>query len=373
MKIFAKLFLVLIASVVFLNSSTSSFAVSPSSAKADNERGQVVNAQNVVTKSPTGIEVKTEELQVKVLSGPDKNKTVKVIYDPQGLSSLNLSAGDSVILTKQTDSRGTNYSINDRFRLPEVAAVLIGFLILILLIAGKKGIGSVIGLGISLAVIFVFVVPAILSGQNPLTICLIGAFAILFLTTYIAHGFSRQTTIAMFSTFVALLLTWVIATLVTDVSLLSGYGTEEAYDLHLGLKSLVDFQGLFLGGIIIATLGALNDVTTTQAATIFEIHKADPKLNFDQLLKRGMSVGREHVVSLVNTLVLAFVGTSLALFLIFFFNPTGQSIWVILNSEVISEEIIKTVAGTSGLLLAMPIVTILAAFICVDIIGDKHK
>ena len=357
--------LLLLFMFCYFLSATPAFAASNSlDLKVITERGVVVSTFGN----------QSQELTVKISSGPDAGKTVKMSYDPMSLSSLRLNPGDQLIISKQNDASGkTVFSVNDRFRIPEVLGVVIAFLFLILLIAGKKGIGSIIGLGISLGIIFVYIVPSILGGTNPLLACMVGAIAILFTTTYIAHGFSRQTTIAMFSTFIALILTWALATIVTQITSLSGFGTEETYDLHLGLKNLVDFQGLLLGGIIIATLGALNDVTTTQAAAIFEIHRTDPKMNFDQLLKKGLSVGREHVVSLINTLVLAFVGTSLALFLIYFFNPTGVSLITILNSEIVSEEIIKTIAGTSGLLLAMPIVSILAAFICVDIIGEKHK
>lgn len=259
------------------------------------------------------------------------------------------------------------------FRLPQLLVIVVVFIALIIFIAGKKGIGSIIGLAISLGVIFFFIIPQVLSGANPLLITMIGSIIILFSTTYIAHGFSIQTSVALVSTFISLILTVAISALAINFTKLSGFGSEEAYELHMGVKSVVDFQGLMLSGIIIATLGALNDVTTTQSATIFEIFKGNKKLNFDELLKKGLSVGREHVISLVNTLVLAFVGSSFVLFLVYFVNPMHTPLLTILNTETISEEIIRTISGTAGLLLSMPIVTILASFICVDILGERVK
>ncbi len=323
--------------------------------KMEFEKGNVVSSS---TKSTN------ESLEVHITQGSDKGRTIKLNYDTQGLQNNNISNGDGLVISKVTQNGKILYAVNDENRLPFVGIFIALFLALIVLVAGKKGVGSIIGLGISLGVIFFFIVPAILSGQNPLNICVLGAIIIILPTTYIAHGISIKTTIALISTLTALFLTWIIATFALQLTHLSGFGSEEAYDLHIGLKSLVDFRGLLLGGIIIATIGALNDITTTQSATIFELNHTDPKFDFDDLLKKGMSVGREHAVSLVNTLVLAFIGSSLALFILYFYNPTKEPLWAILNSEIISEEIIRTIVGTSGLLLSMPIVTILATFYC---------
>ncbi len=316
----------------------------------------------------------TQNLSIQILQGSEKGKVIKLSYNPQGIRLLKLKSGQEIVLAQQKDPTGkVIYAVNDKYRIPNVAFAVLLFVALVVIIAGRKGVGALIGLTISLGVIFIYIVPSILSGSDPLATCMIGSIVILLSTTYIAHGFSTQTTIALVSTLSALIITWILATLVLNFTHLSGFGTEEAYELHMGLKSLVDFRGLLLGGIIIATLGALNDVTTTQSAAIFEIYKSNPKQDFDQLLVKGMGIGREHVASLVNTLVLAFVGTSLALFLVYFFNPSHEPLWAILNSEIISEEIIKTIVGTSGLLLSMPIVTILATAVCIHVIGEREK
>ena len=144
---------------------------------------------------------------------------------------------------------------------------------------------------------------------------------------------------------------------------LSGLGTDDAFSLQFGQTGNINFKGLLLGGIIIGTLGVLDDITTSLSATIEEIKKANPKYTFWELVKSGLRVGSEHISSLVNTLVLAYAGVSLPLFLFLILNPMQHPLWTILNSEIIVEEIVRTLAGSIGLILAVPITTLLAAWL----------
>jgi uncharacterized membrane protein len=216
---------------------------------------------------------------------------------------------------------------------------------------------------ISLLVILLFIVPNILKGTDPLTVTLIGSSIILVLTTYLAHGVSKKTTIALFSTLVSLGLTAFFAIFAISLTKITGLGNEDFYTLQLGPTSIINIQGLFLSAIIIGTLGALNDITTTQAATIFELKKLDSKLKFIDLFQKGLTVGKEHIASLINTLVLAYAGSSFAIFIFFVLNPAKIPTWVILNNEIVTDEVIKIIAGSAGLLLSVPIVTIIASYV----------
>ncbi len=303
---------------------------------------------------------------ISISSGEDQNKKIVVQYDPQNIPDLKLHVGDSVVLGKTLDDpsnkNNSRYYIYEKYRLPNVLWIFGGFLLLIVFITGKKGIGSILGLIISFAFIFAFAIPQIIAGNNPLLIITTASIGILLTTTYIAHGISKQTTIALSATFIALVITFFLSQLMVGISLLSGFGTQDATDLHFGLKSFIDVKALLLGGIIIATLGALNDVTTTQAAAIFQLAKSNPKLSFKEIYEKGFSVGREHAISLVNTLLLAYTGSSFIVFIFFFYNPNNQPYWVLLNNEGFVEEIMKTIIGTAGLLLVVPIVTFLASY-----------
>jgi len=336
---------------------------SPAPQKAEFMKATVMSVMGIKQNPYSDYHSSIETLDVVIQDGADAGKTTQVQYDTQGISNLMLNVGDTVILAKTTNPSGqATYSVESKYRLAPISIIAVAFIALVVLVVGWRGIGSFIGLAISLAIIFVYIVPQILAGADPLTVCMIGAIAILLLTTYTAHGISKQTTIALVSTLLALFLTYGLSILFVQLSLLTGYVDENSIAIHFGTGHLIDVKGLLLGGIIIGTLGALNDITTTQAATMFELAKTDRQLTKKQLFWKGLKVGREHVVSLINTLVLAYAGSSLTIFIFLFYNSSYYPLWVILNSETLNEEIIRTIAGTMGLVLVVPIVTYLAAY-----------
>ncbi|MBI2025789.1 MAG: YibE/F family protein [Candidatus Levybacteria bacterium] len=304
-------------------------------------------------------------LKVKISEGPEKGNLKTIENGKQFRINKNqlLIQGQEIIVAKVTyPNNQTIYSVYDFYRLNMLAIFLIIFFIAVLLVGGKKGLGSTLGMLISLFVILTFIVPFILKGYDPLTITIIGSMIIILTTTYLAHGVSQKTTIALISTVVSLIFTAGFALLAIQLSSITGLGNEEAYSLQLGPTSIIDIRGLFLSGIIITTLGALNDITTTQSATVYELRQANQKLTFIQLFEKGLSVGKEHIASLVNTLILAYVGSAFAVFIFLVLNPGHLPYWVILNNEIISDEIIKIISGSMGLLLSVPIVTLIAAY-----------
>lgn len=306
-------------------------------------------------------------ISVTILEGKDKGKKITVDYEASNKGEQKLKNGQIIVLgTESSKAAPMHYFVSDAYRLPIVGLAVLLFVLLVLFIAGKKGAGSITGLFISLGVIFYYIIPSILHGKDPVAIALAGAVAILLSTMYIAHGVSKQTTVALISTLIALFLTYGISIVVVSLAFLSGFGNEGAAELKFGATSIINLKGLLLGGIIISTLGALNDVTVTQASAIFQLKKTNSKLTAQELFSKGMEIGKEHSVSLVNTLVLAFAGSSLAFLIFVLLNPLDWPLWVIINSEVVSEEIIKTIAATSGLLLAVPIASLLSAVVSAE-------
>lgn len=307
-----------------------------------------------------------QTIEIIILEGPDKDETVFVEHG--GLVNLTeeqkIQPNDTLILTKSVLNGEVQYGISDKYRLNNLFFIFCGFFLLVMLMAGKKGLGSFVGMLISLCVIMFFIIPQILNGANPLFICLIGAVLIMIGTLYLAHGFSAQTTVAVISTAISLVAAIALSLFLVKLTKLSGLGSEDIYSLTLGFSGKIQFQGLLLGSIIIGTLGVLDDVTTTQTATIIELADANPKYGLKTLFIKGMRIGREHIISLVNTLILAYAGSSMGVFiyLIFAVKEKTQPLWVILNSELIMEEVIRALAGSSSLILAVPLTTLLAAF-----------
>ncbi len=327
-------------------------------------KAQVIEVIKEENKKVDGSINYVQTVKLEIEDGPEKGKSVTI--DHGGVvrvdSSQKLKVGETVVLIKTILPDKTNYTVLDRYRIDTLLYIVAGFFLLVIFVAGKKGLGSILGMIVSVLIILQFIVPQILRGQDPLLITIAGSLAIMVITIYLAHGISRRTTVALASTAGSLLITGILAFLFVEITSLSGVGTEDAYLLQFGPTS-INLKGLLLGGIIIGTLGVLDDITTSQAAAVFEISRANKKLEFMDLVTRGYVVGKEHIAALVNTLVLAYAGASLSLFILFVLNPSNQPYWVILNSQVIVEEVIRTLAGSIGLVLAVPISTVLSAWV----------
>lgn len=304
-------------------------------------------------------------IELKLLSGTEQGKVITINHGER----INLredqkvSVGDKVVLYRGGINETVDeFQIIDKYRLDNLIFFVSIFFILVLIISRLKGLGSILGLIISFLIILKFIVPQILSGSDPILISIIGASIIMLVTLYLSHGFSFKTTIALLSTIITLIFTGILSFVSVKLNNLTGLGDEAAYGLTFGSTQDINFQGLLLGGIIIGALGVLDDVTTTQTATVFELTKLNKSLKLWEVFKKGMVVGKEHISSLVNTLFLAYTGASLPLLLLLILNPAQVPIWMILNNEPMAEEVVRTVAGSMGLVLAVPISTVLASY-----------
>jgi uncharacterized membrane protein len=207
-------------------------------------------------------------------------------------------------------------------------------------------------------VLVVFIAPAVLDGSDPLLVCTVGASLIAFVSLYLTHGVNPMTTVALAGTLGSLAITLVLAVVFFELASFTGLASEEALTLP-AVSAELDLRGLLLGGVVIGTLGALDDVTVTQAATVWELNATDRRLGFRRLFGSGMAVGREHIASTVNTLLLAYAGASLPLVLLF--AVSDQSLATVANSELVAVEIARTLCGSIGLVAATPLTTALAA------------
>lgn len=303
-----------------------------------------------------------QDVQLKISGGEEKGKIVTIKHgDVVSLrEDQRVSEGDSVVITKAENGEVEEYQIIDKYRLPGVALVAFLFLITIIAFGRKQGIMSIIGLGFTVIVLMWYIIPSILSGGNPFIVSIIGAGIIATISIYLAHGFKKRTTIALISTIVTLIIAAILAIIFVDLTRLSGAGTGESFFLQFGGLDVINLKGLLLGGIIIGALGVLDDITTAQSAAVEEIAKANPKLKIKELYSRGISIGKEHIASLVNTLVLAYAGASFPLLILFSVEDL-EPFWVTLNHEYMVEEIIRTLVGSTALIFAVPITTYLAA------------
>lgn len=279
---------------------------------------------------------------------------------PYARSQNGYSAGDQIIVSLQTYGEESSYVVTDALRLPDVGLVIFCFIAIACWFGRRHGAMALVGLVVSAAVLVFGVAPSILAGHNALLVTGVGGAVILTVSLLIAHGVNRRTLVALVSTIVTLMIAVVAAVAAVGVIGLSGAGTEEAIFLHVGAIAGLSLRGVLLGGMVIGVLGVLDDVTTAQSAAVEEIAKADKTLSAHELYKRGLSIGREHIASLVNTLALAYAGASFPLFILLTMKD-GPPWWVVLNSEVIVEEVVRALVGGASLILAVPIATLIAS------------
>lgn len=300
---------------------------------------------------------------VKILKGKEKGAEIKIRH-MGALSadqSQKIKRGEKIIVVKVPSFEGQTYYITDKYRLPALAIIFAIFLSLAVFFGRLKGFTSILGLIFSILVLAKFVVPKIINGGNALLVSLTGALIIAAVSLFLAHGFNKKTTIAALSTLITLVMSGALSFAFVAFAKLFGMGSEESFYLQLAAADTLNLRGLLLGGIIIGSLGVLDDITTAQTAVVYELKKANSSLSLRELYKRGFAVGGEHIASLVNTLALAYAGASLPLFLLFAIERPLPS-WVAINSEYIAEEIIRTLVGSTALLIAVPVTTLLAAY-----------
>jgi uncharacterized membrane protein len=239
----------------------------------------------------------------------------------------------------------------------------------VVLLSGWQGVRSLVGMGVSLVVIVAFIVPQILAGNNAVVVAVAGSVVMMGISLYVVYGWRRKTHVAVAGLFITLVLTGMLAVWSVNWTRLSGFGSEEASFLQVAGYQL-DPRGLLLAGIIIGSLGALDDVAVGQSSTVFELNRANPLLKRGALFKSAMVVGRDHVAAMVNTLLMAYVGAALPFLLMF--SVFTEPLVTTLNREIIAEEIVRTIVGSLGLLAGVPLTSLIAAWV-VRPGGDDHR
>lgn len=314
----------------------------------------VVEVISSETDDSNGFERTVRQLLVELSDGTRATLENAVVG---GNEDALLEPGQTVVVELLDRADGSvRLLAREPYRLPGVFAIFGAFFLLAILFAGRTGFTSIVGLGVSILILAFFVVPAIGNGGNPLLVAFAGSVAIACTSLYLAHGFTFRTSVALLSTLVTLALSLILSIVAVRLAQLTGTGTEETVFLQLGPLQALNMRGLLLGGIVIGALGVLDDITTTQTAAINELKRANPNISKAALYKAGLSIGREHIASLVNTLALAYAGAALPLLLLFWTGADAPW-WVILNNESLVEEIVRTLAGSMTLTLAVPIST----------------
>jgi len=337
---------------------------SPISSTADFPGGlvkaKVIDLDPICRREGEEPDVGCQMVNAELRSGNRKGDVVSFEL-ADGVAPTPIEPGDKIVLAQATEApEGQQFYFTDRDRgLPLV--LLAGIFALAVVALGRtRGLAALAGFALSLAILTVFILPALLAGSNPLAVCIVGAAAVTLVGLYVAHGVNVKTTTALLGTLASLLITAALAWLFVKVGRFSGLSSEEATFLNIS-ASQINLEGLLLGGIIIGALGVLDDVTITQTSAVWELRAANPELDAPDLYRSALRIGRDHIASTVNTLVLAYAGASLPLLILF--SVGGLGMGDVLNGEVVAEEVVRTLVGSIGLVASVPITTAMAAWI----------
>ncbi|SDR78048.1 YibE/F family protein [Corynebacterium timonense] len=307
--------------------------------------------------TPSGTECTTSV--VRILEGPDASMNT-MLQTAGRPDEPDLEEGQRVLLTRgEHADGGAHYTFLDMERTVPLAAWLAAAALAVIIIGGWRGVRALVGLGFTLLLLFVFLVPALLRGGPPVTLAVVSGAAILFPVLFLVHGWNWKAASALGGTLVALVAAAGLARAAIGTTQVRGLGEDSNLLIQLYLPG-VSVAGLMLAGFIIGTLGALNDATVAQSSTVAELAEANPAARPLELFTAAMRVGRDHIASMVYTLVLAYIGAALPMTLLLAVvdRPLGQ----ILTSDVVATELLRSVAGALGLALAVPVTTLFAAF-----------
>lgn len=297
---------------------------------------------------------------VRFLDGAWKGKEVTLTE-----GGFNVKEGNIFYLRYLKTGDGQEYySLQEPYRLPALGWLVALFVVLVLLLGGKHGFLSLISLFISFGVIFKFLFPELLSGSNIVLVAACIALLSLFVAMYVTHGFTRLTTAAFLGSAGAILVTVFLAKYAVAMTALTGYAEEESVYLNLATGGSLDFVALLVGGIIIGVIGVVDDVAITQASVVNELRNANRNLSRFEVYRKAIKVGKDHIGAVVNTLILAYTGASLPLVLLLY--TSSSPMLELINREAIAVEIVRSIVGSIGLLLVMPLTTAIAVWLMYD-------
>ena len=273
--------------------------------------------------------------------------------------------GDDVVVTIFTGPAAGDFAvIAEPWRVPILGIVAAAFAAAVIVVGGWRGARSLVALALTLTVVVKLVVPLLLRGFDPVLLAVGGGALVTVVTLLLTEGSSRVTWSAVLGTLVALLLTAVLAAAFTAAASFTALqGNEEIAFLIPLVGERIDLQGILLAATVFGALGVLDDVTITQAATVEQLHRSRPEGERGAVIGRAMRVGRAHIAATVNTLVLAYLGASLPLLLLFALS--GESTLTILNGEIVAVEVVRALVGSIGIVAAVPITTLVAAWLIV--------
>lgn len=313
-----------------------------------------LNQINLINNQVTIIKKLTEDKKIIIFEAKKQNQLLKIYFFKNNTKDFIPQLNDKVIVEKINNK----YIIIDFYRLPAIFYLILIFIISSIFILKKEVFGAILSLVFSFFVIFSSIIPNILSNTNPLIAVFIASLFIIPVNFYITHGFNKKTHAAILGSIFGILLSIIISFIFTKLGYITGTVSEEIGFLTAMTSKSYDFQGIFLASILIGVIGSIDDVTINQSSIVEKIINNDKNLKFNEIYKQAMDVGKDHINSIINTLILIYTSASLPLLLLF--QISNKNFFTILNYEIIASEIIRTLSATISIILVVPLTTYFA-------------
>lgn len=371
------IFLTILASLAFLQPMTLRAATTPAlvdAEKSQNDESQgdrnadgtyeraIVQSVRTMTATTTNGAQQLQIYEVQFLSGALEGKTRTISSDVSSNPyMLEPHRGDKVLILIQPNPNGGDplLFLEGFDRRTAVYWLIALFVFTLVLISGMQGLKVAFSIFLSILLIGFVLIPSFLKGLNPVPIALVLSVILTAISTGFSTGWNRKSFVTVVGTLGGVMVAWLIASLFAEWSHLAGLASEEDR-LFFDKNPELNPQGLLFAGIIIAAMGVVEDVAVSIASGVMEVYRANSQLTFKQLFRSGMVVGRDHMGALANTLVFAYVGGSLSTLLLY--AQHGSSWAKFINFDVVVDEILRSLAGTIGLVFTVPITALLAAW-----------
>lgn len=311
-------------------------------------------AEIIEIRDSTTTEKFNDNYVVKILEGDIQGRLVDTYSN-----GFNYQVGDKVFVESVKETDGSQYyNLGEAIRYNNIIITCVLFVGVILVIFGKKGLKALISLTTSLLIIFFILLPLTLKGYNPVLVASGIAIALLFSVMLITHGKNKVTYSALLGCSISIFITIIISYITILDAKITGFVDETSSYLYFNTEGIINFPLLVIASIIIGVIGVVDDGAITQAGIVAELKKANKNLSDTEYYKRAMRVGSDHAGAMINTLVLAYVGSALPLLLLMY--TTNIDKLYLLNKEIIATEIFRSLIGSVGLLLAIPLTTFFA-------------
>jgi uncharacterized membrane protein len=375
-SVYLQVLLVLLASIVFLimilpgvrQGNEIITAEYTSAYGSDTARAKVLSIIEEGNTVLGNVSQQYQIFEVEILDGKYPGQQLTVDYGLRQIVSVSqkIHTGETILISvgERPDTGEVRAFFTDFERSRPILILFLLFVFVSVLMSGWKGVRSIVSIIFSLIIIVFYIMPQILAGHDPVWISISGAFVFLSISQYLVYGWNLKTHSAVIGILLSLIITGILSAVFVNFTRLTGFGDENALFLTQMTITPINMRGLLLAGMLIGALGVLDDLVISQASAVFELRAANETLNFRFLFKRAMNIGKDHVAATVNTLVLAYAGASLPMLLLF--SISNQDPAMLINISFIAEEIVRTLVGSIGLIISIPITTAIAAYIAAN-------